>query len=576
MALAASAPLSAREVLTLESAFQRARERAPAVLAAHARIDEARARRIGAGARQRENPSFMAAAGPRDGPEGETVDVELGFEQLFETGGQRGARLSAAEAGIDRETASSEGVVQRLLGEVGAAFLRGLAARDRLSASTAGLEVATELRRATERRYELGDVAALELNLARIAAARARAVLQDVSAEKLSSEGRLREALGSIPGISVLFTTPLGMRIDEGLGGTPADLSVRIFGPDLDRLAELGRDAARILSEVEGIDDLRAEQLTGQPQIRVEVDRQAVARVGLTPGDVVSAVRIALAGAEPSEIWVGQRRFDLVVRLGDEARGSVSAIRSLLLHGHDGTRIPVAQLATVQEVFGPASIRREAGTRRVAVEAGVSGRDLGSTAEDARRTLAERLELPTGYFFDVAGRVESQDRARRSLTMAIGAAVAAVFLLLYLALGSAAETLVILATLPDAFVGGILALVLAGETWNVSSVVGLMGLFGIAVQNGLVLVAQTRALAADGRPFEDALREASIGRVRPKLLTAATAILGLLPLLLLPLHGTEIERPLAVVMVGGLVTSTAFTLLALPTFYLWVSKLREG
>ncbi len=386
-------------------------------------------------------------------------------------------------------------------------------------------------------------------------------------------EEEMREALKSIPGVSVLFTTPLGMRIDEGLGGTPADISVRIFGPDLDRLAELGREAGRILAEVEGVTDLRVEQLVGQPQIQVAVDRPAVARVGLTPGDVVTAVRVALAGAEPSEIWVGQRRFDLVVRLGDEARGSVSAIRSLLLHGHDGTRIPVEQLARVEEGFGPGVIRREAGTRRIAIESGVSGRDLGSVAGEVRRRLVASLELPAGYFFDVAGRVESQERAGRSLAVAIGVAVAAVFILLYLALGSVAETLVILATLPDAFVGGILALFLAGETWNVSSLVGLMGLFGIAVQNGLVLVSQTRALAADGRPFEDALREASIGRVRPKLLTAATATLGLLPLLLLPLHGTEIERPLAIVMVGGLVTSTAFTLLALPTFYLWVTKL---
>jgi cobalt-zinc-cadmium resistance protein CzcA len=389
-------------------------------------------------------------------------------------------------------------------------------------------------------------------------------------------EEDMRESLRSIPGVSLLFTTPLGMRIDEGLGGTPADISVRIFGPDLERLAELGSEAQRVLESVGGITDLRVEQLTGQPQIRVEVDRQAVARVGLTPGDVVSSVRTALAGAEPSEVWVGQRRFDLLVRLADEARGSVSAIRSLLLHGHDGTRIPLGQLASVEEAFGPASIRREAGTRRIAVEAGVSGRDLGGTAADVRRSLAAGLKLPPGYFFNVSGKVESQARASRSLAIAIGASVAAVFVLLYLALGSAAETLVILATLPDAFVGGIVALVLAGETWNVSSLVGLMGLFGIAVQNGLVLVAQTRALAAEGRPFEDALREASIGRVRPKLMTAATAILGLLPLLVLPLHGTEIERPLALVMVGGLVTSTAFTLLALPTFYLWVVNLRKG
>jgi cobalt-zinc-cadmium resistance protein CzcA len=181
--------------------------------------------------------------------------------------------------------------------------------------------------------------------------------------------------------------------------------------------------------------------------------------------------------------------------------------------------------------------------------------------------------MPAGTFLTVGGKVENQARAQRSLLVAVAIAALAVFLLLYLALGSVAETLVILATLPDAFVGGILALGLAGETWSVSSLVGLIGLFGIAVQNGLVLVTQTRGLLAEGLPFLAALREASLGRVRPKVLTAATAILGLLPLLVLDLHGTEIERPLAIVMVGGLVTSTLFTLLALPTFYLFVHEL---
>jgi cobalt-zinc-cadmium resistance protein CzcA len=212
--------------------------------------------------------------------------------------------------------------------------------------------------------------------------------------------------------------------------------------------------------------------------------------------------------------------------------------------------------------------------RRIAVEASVSGRDLGSAARDVRERLAADLRLPTGYFVDVGGRVEQQERAVESLTVAIAAALLAVFLLLYLALGSFSDTGVILATLPSAFIGGIVALIVAGETWNVSSLVGLIGLFGIAVQNGLVLVTQTRALLAEGRSFEDAVREASIGRVRPKLMTAMTAILGLLPLLVLRLHGTEIERPLAVVMTGGLITSTLFTLLALPTFYLLVHRLR--
>jgi heavy metal efflux system protein len=392
--------------------------------------------------------------------------------------------------------------------------------------------------------------------------------------ELASLESEMREALEGVPGVSVLFTTPLGMRIDEGLGGTPADLSVRVFGPDLDVLARLSTEVQSYMGDIEGVEDLRVEALTGLPQLRVAIDRQAVARTGLTPGDVVRALRVGLVGDEASEVWVGQRRYGLVVRLADSARNSVAAIRNLRLESHDGTRIPIDQVARIEEVLAPGTIRREGGSRRVAVEASVAGRDLGSVAADVRERLAAGLQLPPGYFVQVGGRVEQQERATQSLTTAIVAALIAVFALLYLALGSFAETGVILATLPSAFVGGILALLIAGETWNVSSLVGLIGLFGIAVQNSLVLVAQTRTLVASGMPFREALRTASVGRVRPKLMTASTAILGLCPLLLFRMHGTEIERPLAIVMIGGLVTSTAFTLLALPTFYMFVHDLQ--
>jgi cobalt-zinc-cadmium resistance protein CzcA len=390
-----------------------------------------------------------------------------------------------------------------------------------------------------------------------------------------SLENAMRDKLQSVAGVSVLFTTPLGMRIDEGLGGTPADLSVKVFGPDLNQLAQIADKARDIMAGVKGVTDLRAEQLTGMPQLKISIDRAAVARVGLTPGDVIRAIRIGLAGEEESEIWVGQRRFDLVLRLQEEKRRSPNAIKTLLIDGHDGSRIPLGQLADIEQTFGPGSIRREAGTRRIAVESTVSGRDLGSTAAEVRNRLSAQLQLPTGYFFDVGGKVENQERASRSLTIAIAVALLAVFLLLYLALDSVLDAGLILASVPVAFVGSIVALLVTGETWNVSSLVGLIGLFGIAVQNGLVLVTQTRLVMAQGKSFEEAVREASIGRVRPKIMTAATAILGMLPILILPLHGTEIERPLAIVVTGGLVTSTVFTLLALPTFYLSVHKLRS-
>ncbi len=386
-------------------------------------------------------------------------------------------------------------------------------------------------------------------------------------------EDAMRRAVEQVPGVSASFTTPLGMRIDEGLGGSPSDLSIRIFGPDPDQLGRLAAEAERLLRTVDGITDVRAERLTGLPQLRVEIDREAVARVGLTPGDVVEAIEIGLAGRVISEVWVGQRKFDLVIRLAEDHRRDIATLRALLIDGHDGTRIPLGKLAAIDQTFGLGTIRREAGSRRIAVDASVSGRDLGSAAAAVERTLRTSLALPDGYFFDVGGKVETQARAQRALLIAIAIALLAVFLLLYLALESVSETLVILATLPDAFVGGILALYLAGETWSVSSLVGLIGLLGIAVQNGLVLVTQTRALITSGLPFEAALRAASLGRVRPKLLTAGTAILGLLPLVVLNLHGTEIERPLAIVMIGGLITSTLFTLLALPTFYELVHRL---
>jgi cobalt-zinc-cadmium resistance protein CzcA len=357
------------------------------------------------------------------------------------------------------------------------------------------------------------------------------------------------------------------MRIDEGLGGTPADLSVRIFGPDAQQLADLGDAAAALIRGVDGLADVRTEPLVGLPQLSVQVDRDAAARVGLTPGDVIDAVQIGLAGQAVSEVWVGQRRFELVVKLAPDFRRDAAALSTVMVDGHDGSRIPLGKLAKIEPTFGLGTIKREAGSRRIAVEASVTGRDLGSAAEDVRAQLAAGLALPAGYFLDVGGKVESQARAQQALVLAVALAVLCVFLLLYLALGSLAETAVILATLPSAFVGGIVALILAGDSWSVSSLVGLIGLFGIAVQNGLVLVTQTRGLIAEGRPFDAALREACIGRVRPKLMTAATAILGLLPLLVLRLHGTEIERPLAIVMVGGLVSSTIFTLLALPAFY---------
>jgi cobalt-zinc-cadmium resistance protein CzcA len=396
---------------------------------------------------------------------------------------------------------------------------------------------------------------------------------RDQRADTDAVADEIRERLDDVPGIAALFTTPLGMRIDEGLGGTPAELSIRVFGPDLTELARISRQVAEIAEKVRGVTDLRVEQASGVPQLQVRIDRVAAARLGLTAGEVSEGVRVALGGEVVSEFWHGQRNYGIQVRQAEPFRTDLAQISALPLMSTTGSLVPLAQVATIEQRSGPSIIRRENVVRRIAVEASVEGRDLGSTVRELQQRIAAEVQLPTNYYINFGGQFEQQERAFEALALAIALAIGLVFVLLLMALGSAAEVSVILLTLPDAFVGGILALLLTGETLNVSSAVGFIGLFGIAVQNGLVLIAQTRSLMAEGLIFDDALRQASIGRVRPKLMTAGCAMLGLLPLVL-PGQGGELERPLAIVMIGGLVTSTLFTLLALPTFYSLVHSLQ--
>lgn len=382
----------------------------------------------------------------------------------------------------------------------------------------------------------------------------------------------MRGPLASIPGILSSFTTPLGMRIDEGIAGTPADLSVRIFGTDLDRLEELSGEVEGILRGVPGLADVRADSAGAVSELRVSIDREACARLGVEVSDVARAVSVLLVGETVSEAWVGMRRYDVVVRLAPEARRDLPSLRRLRIDTEHGKTVPLEEVARIEEAAGPSSIRRESASRRVAVDASVQGTDLASAATAIRSALEKELRLPAGYFWALGGKIESQGRAQEALLLAVLLAAVAVFVLLYLALESLLETLVVLGTLPIAFVGGILALWISGGTWNASSLVGLIGLFGIAVQNALVLITQTKSLLARGMSLPDAVREASVSRVRPKVMTAATAILGLLPLVVFRFHGAELERPLAVVMIGGLVTSTLFTLLALPAFYEWTKR----
>lgn len=382
----------------------------------------------------------------------------------------------------------------------------------------------------------------------------------------------VRDEIEHIPGVAAAFTQPLQNKIDESMEGTPAPLQVKLFGPDIRVLAEKGREIEEIVRSTRGVADVKMDQATGIPQLHVTIDREAAARYGVSVAEVSEIVRLAVGGEELTQVWKDQRSYGVFLRFPDEMRSTPEAIGDIPVDTPSGGRIPLSEVAQITLSEGPNVIWREAMNRRISVDAGIQGRDLGGVVSDIKEGLAG-LDLPRDYYVVFGGQYQNQQRAMRSLLIATLIALAVVFMLLFAALNSAPQALMILATVPSAFVGGVFSLLISGETLNVSSAVGFIALFGIAVQNSLVLLTQTGDFIAEGHTREQAVRLASVQRLRPKLMTAASSALGLLPILLSGGVGAEIEKPLAVVLVGGLVTSTLFTLLVLPAVYLLVHKL---
>lgn len=377
----------------------------------------------------------------------------------------------------------------------------------------------------------------------------------------------LREEIEKIPGVAVAFTQPLQNKIDESLEGTPAPLQVKLFGPDIQVLGEKGKQIEEIVNRTKGVADVKMDQAAGIPQVQVQIDRQAAARYGVSVGAVSEIVRLAIGGEELTQVWKNQRSYGVFVRFPDTMRGDIEAVRNLMVDTPAGSQVPLSQVAQVTLSEGPNVIWREAANRRISVDASIQGRDLGSVVADIKNGLKD-VKLPSDYYVVFGGQYQNQQRAMKSLLMATAIALAVVFMLLYLALHSASHAAIILATVPSAFIGGVASLLVTGVSLNVSSAVGFIALFGIAVQNSLVLLTQTSGFISEGYSKDQAIRLASVQRLRPKLMTASCAALGLLPILLSRGVGAEIEKPLAIVMVGGLVTSTLFTLLVLPAVYL--------
>ena len=374
--------------------------------------------------------------------------------------------------------------------------------------------------------------------------------------------------LAKIPGLRAAFSQPIALRVNELISGVKSDLAVKVFGPDLTVLKEIGDKAATALLGIKGARDVKVEQVSGMTEVEVRLDREAMARYALNVGDVNELLEAAFAGRTVSTFVEGERRFAVLVRFPEGARRDIPAIEQLLVPSPAGQRVPLGQIASVKLVEGPMQISRENGMRRVVVEANVRGRDLGGFVGDVQNALKPLLkELPTGYFVELGGQFENQQRAMRQLAIVVPMVLLLILFLLYSALGSARNAALVLLNLPFALVGGVVAAVAFRMTLSVSAAVAFIVLLGIAVQNGVVLVAFFKQLRERGVEVGAAVAEGCRLRFKPLMMTALVSFIGHLPMVYATGSGADIQKPLAVIVMGGIITSTLLTLLVLPVLY---------
>jgi cobalt-zinc-cadmium resistance protein CzcA len=378
----------------------------------------------------------------------------------------------------------------------------------------------------------------------------------------------VQKDLSEIPGLRFSFSQPIALRVNELLSGVKSDLAVKVFGPDLEVLKHFADRAAAELQRVEGAQDVKVDQVSGMSQLDVVIDREAVARHGIKIGDVNASIETAVAGKKATILIEEQRRFAVMVRFPESARGDIPEIEHLLVTAPGGERVPLAQIAKFQIVESPAQVSRENGMRRVVAEANVRGRDLGGFVSEVQTRLAAQIkELPSGYYVEYGGQFENQQRAMRQLAVVVPVALLLIMVLLTMALGSIWSCLLVLLNLPFALVGGVVAAVAFQMPLSVSAAVAFIVLLGIAVQNGVVLVTFFRQLRKQGESVADTVIKGCDLRFRPLLMTALTSFIGHLPMLYATGSGADIQKPLAVVVMGGLITSTLLTLIVLPTIY---------
>jgi cobalt-zinc-cadmium resistance protein CzcA len=382
----------------------------------------------------------------------------------------------------------------------------------------------------------------------------------------------MREKLKGLPGVQIVMAQPISDRVDEMVTGVRSDIAVKVFGDDIDQLKKLAGQIGKVAQTLQGAQDLRIEKVSGQQYLSVEIDRQAIARLGLNVSDVNDVLETAIGGKVVTEIFEGERRFPGVVRLPERFRNNVEAISNVLITSPNGAQVRLVDVARIKVMDGPAQISRELGKRRIVVGVNVKDRDLGGFVAELQQKVDQQIKLPEGYYLEWGGQFQNMERALGHLMVIIPITIAAIFFLLFLLFNSLRFATLIITVLPFASIGGIIGLFVSGEYLSVPASVGFIALWGIAVLNGVVLVSYIRGLRENGRTVQEAVIEGATLRFRPVMMTATVAMLGLIPFLFSSGPGSEVQRPLAIVVIGGLITCTLLTLLVLPTIYRWFDE----
>ena len=387
---------------------------------------------------------------------------------------------------------------------------------------------------------------------------------------------KFRERLSGVSGATFLISQPIQQRVDELISGVRTEATVKLFGDDLEMLRNKAQEIAEVLESVRGVRDIKVEQLFGQPYLTIDIDRSKIARHGINVADVREIIATAIGGEAATRVYEGQQRFDLVVRFPEQYRDSIETISNIKVSDQAGALIPLADLGTVQLEEGPGRISRDQLQRYVSIGFNTLGRDIGSLVAEAQQKIDERVALPPGYRVTWGGSFENMERAMAKLRVIVPITIGLIFFLLYSTFNSLRQATLIILNLPFALIGGVVALWLTKEYLSVPASVGFINLFGVAVLNGIVLVSYMNKLREEGHSLDEAVTSGALLRLRPVLMTALVALLGLVPLAFAQGIGSEVQRPLAIVVIGGLVSSTLLTLIMLPVLYRWLESPSEG